>query len=367
MIEIKDKRRCSGCHACANICPKNCIEMVSDDEGFLYPKVDKERCINCGLCEKICPILNKKKVEAKIPKAYGATNNNLDARMKSSSGGIFTLLAEEILEQGGVVFGAGFNENFEVVHMTVEKKEDLDKLRVSKYVQSRIGDTFKQARKFLNEGRKVLFTGTPCQIAGLLKFCGGRNLENLVTQDLICHGVPSPKVWKEYVAYREKIANAKTTSVSFRKKLDGTKKASFSMTFSNGVEYLKTPNHKDPMMKLFFFNKCLRPSCHKCAFKDEARPCDITLADFWGAKGVVPQMNDGKGISLVLVHSKKGEELFDKIKDKISFCEVDFKKAIRKNPMIKRSTKKNPERWFFMRDFKRLPFEKVIKRYGNTF
>lgn len=368
MIDITDKRKCCGCHACANICPKHCIEMVYDDEGFLYPKIDKDKCINCGLCEKICPILKKEKlqkkdIEKKIPLAYAMKNKNLEVRMKSSSGGIFSLIAEYVLNQNGVVFGAGFDKNFKVVHTKIDKVEDIEKLRISKYVQSEIGDTYRQAKELLNEGRIVLFTGTPCQIGGLLSFLG-KDYPNLYTQDLICHGVPSPKVWEKYVEYREKEANSKIEKVIFRKKVDSWKRYSFSFMFKNKTEYLRTPYYKDPMMKMFLLNKCLRPSCHKCAFKEINRFCDITLADFWGINGVKPEMNDDKGTSLVLIHSEKGKKLFEEIKDKVDLCPVDFYKAIRHNPMVKRSARPF-QRKSMMRDFKKLPFEKVVKKYGS--
>ena len=367
MIAITDKTKCCGCHACANICPKNCIEMVYDDEGFLYPKIDKSKCINCGLCKNICPILNKPKVEEKVfPCAYAAYNKDLAVRMQSSSGGLFSLLADFVLSENGVVFGAAFNDKFEVEHIGIENAEDLNKLRISKYVQSRIGNSYKDAKKFLDNGRKVLFTGTPCQIAGLLKFLG-RPYENLYTQDIICHGVPSPGIWQKYVEYRAKCEgdDVSVKEIKFRKKINSWKKYSFSFVFSNDKEYRKTPYYTDPMMKMFLFNKCLRPSCHKCAFKDVNRPSDITLADFWGVNGVARDLNDDKGISLVLVHSEKGKELFEKIKDKIVFREVDFKKATRHNPLVKRSARKSPSRNKVMKDFKKLPFEKVVKRHGS--
>lgn len=363
MIEIKDKRNCSGCFACASICPKNCIEMVSDDEGFLYPQIDKERCIDCGLCDKTCPILHKEKRLFKKPLAFAAFNKNLETRLKSSSGGIFSLLAEKIISNGGVVFGAGFNQNFEVVHMPVESLDDIEKLRVSKYVQSRVGDSFKQAKSFLDKGRTVLFTGTPCQIGGLLSFLK-KPYDNLVTQDLICHGVPSPKVWKNYVEYREEKAGAKITYISCREKKVEQKKSSFAIKFENGETYLKHPNYKDPMMKIFFFNKCLRPSCHKCSFKDISRQSDITLADFWGIRGVKPEMDEDKGTSLVLINSEKGQRIFDELKCKMEVSEVDFEKAIKHNPMMKRSARPF-ERKTFMNDFKRKPFAKVIEKYGR--
>lgn len=363
MIEIKDKRNCSGCHACANICPQHCIEMVADEEGFLYPKIDVERCIHCGLCDKICPILHKEKRFLKKPKAFAAYNNNLEIRMKSSSGGIFSLLAEYVIARGGVVFGVGFNEKFEVVHMAAKTKEDLEKLRVSKYVQSRIGECFKEAKSCLENGQTVLFTGTPCQIGGLLSFLR-KPYENLITQDIICHGVPSPKVWEEYVKYREEKANCKTEKIAFRRKFNSWKKISFSFVFQDKSEYVKTPYFKDPMMKIFLFNKCLRPACHSCAFKDISRQSDITLADFWGIRSVCPEMDDDKGTSLVLLNSSKGEEIFEALKEKMNCKEVEFEKAVKHNPMIKRSARPF-ERKRFMNDFKKRPFAKVIEKYGK--
>ena len=362
-LDVKDKKNCCGCSACASICPKQCISMKFDEEGFWYPQIDTTKCINCGLCERVCPVLHKKKVEQKTPKAYACYNKDLDVRMRSSSGGIFSLLADFVLDKNGVVFGAGFNDKFQVEHTFVEKKEDLQRLRVSKYVQSRIGDSFKQAKKFLDSGRLVLFTGTACQIGGLLNFLG-KGYDNLITQDLICHGVPSPKVWEEYVKYRESKAKAKLKETSFRKKLKNKPSTSFFMSFDNNKTYLKSPNYKDSMMKLFNYNKCLRPSCHACAFKDVSRQADITLADFWGSNKIVPKMNDGKGLSLVLIHSQKGQELFNFVKDKMVWKEVDFEKSVWKQPMLTKSAKPSLVRKKFMKDFKKKPFVKVIKRYG---
>lgn len=363
MIDIKEKSKCCGCHACANICPKHCIEMVYDDEGFLYPKVDKKKCINCGLCEKICPILNKRKQKDRLTIAKATFNKNLEVRMKSSSGGIFSLLAEYILSQNGVVFGAGFDKNFKVVHTKIDKVEDIDKLRISKYVQSKIGDTYKQTKDLLNEGKTVLFTGTPCQIGGLLSYLG-KDYSNLYTQDLICHGVPSPKMWEEYIKYREEEANAKVKDVSFRKKFKNKNQTSFYMAFDNGVEYIKCPSSKDSMMKLFLSHKCLRPSCHECAFKGENRQSDITLADFWGVSLIKPSMHTKFGTSLVLIHSEKGKKLFENIIEKTKTKEVNYKIATTFNPMMNKSAKeKNREK--FMSDFKNLPFEQVVKKYGK--
>ena len=360
MIEINDKRDCSGCTACASICPVKCIEMKSDEEGFVYPVVDKSRCINCGLCEKTCPIINRK-ADAKIePRAYACINNDLAVRMNSSSGGVFSLLAEYILQNDGVVFGASFDENFVVRHTFIEREEDLNKLRVSKYVQSDMGEMFKKAKEFLDANRKVLFTGTACQIAGLKSFLK-RDYENLFTQDLICHGVPSPLVWKKYVAYR---GGENCEEISFRKKFADETKTCFYIKLKNGKEYAKLPNSRDPMVRMFLLNKCSRPSCHACAFKTITRKSDITLADFWGINTVYPKINDGKGVSLILIHSDKGKKLFDEIKDKITYKEVKFKDAVRHNKMYYKSALKNPIRKKFFKDLSRLPFDKVIKKYG---
>lgn len=240
MINILDKKDCCGCASCVQVCPKQCISMNEDCEGFLYPKVDSAACIDCGLCEKVCPVINQN--EPKEPLAvYAAMNSNEKIRLKSSSGGIFTLIAEQILADGGVVFGARFNENWEVIHDYAETVEGLEPFRGSKYVQSLIGDNYKYAKQFLLEGRKVLFSGTPCQIAGLKKFLC-KEYENLLTVEMVCHGVPSPKVWRDYLQYRRaqhvvgKNAVSSSidelpviTGISFRDKISGWKKYGFKI------------------------------------------------------------------------------------------------------------------------------------------
>ena len=196
-ISISDKANCCGCSACYSACPKQCISMVEDEEGFRYPIIDKSKCIDCGLCEKVCPVLNVSNPN-KPASIFAFSNKSEDIRLKSSSGGAFSLLAELVLSQGGVVFGAAYDNNWEVAHTYIERIEDLDMLRRSKYVQSRIGDTYKQAKNFLKEGRKVLFTGTPCQISGLRHYLR-KDYENLITMDFVCHSAPSPKVWRKFL------------------------------------------------------------------------------------------------------------------------------------------------------------------------
>lgn len=363
MIEISDKKLCSGCTACASICPVNCISMEKDEEGFLYPAVDKSRCIKCGLCEKICPILNKQVDTKQKPRAYALVHKDLDIRMKSSSGGAFSLLADYVLDKGGVVFGASFDEKFNVCHTYIENKEDLQKLRASKYVQSDMGNSFKKAKELLDNGKLVLFTGTACQIGGLKSYLR-KDYDNLITQDLICHGVPSPLVWEKYLEYRYSKAHAKIQEISFRDKHLGWLLFSMRMKFANNKTYRKS-HITDPMFIMFLFNKCLRPCCYACSFKTITRQCDITLADFWGVNSVCKKLNDNKGVSLVLIHTKKGEEIFNAIKDKANYLEVPFDKAVAHNEMYTKSVSEKKVRAKFFKDLSRLPFNKMIRKYGR--
>lgn len=365
MIEIKNKKDCSGCHACASICPRNCISMIADNEGFLYPSIDKSKCIECGLCKKACPILNQQIDNKAIPKAFACFNKNEKIRLKSTSGGVFSALAEQILKQDGVVFGAAFNQEMEVVHQAIKSLDGLEKLRMSKYVQSRIGDSFKKAREFLQAGKIVLFTGTPCQIEGLKAYLK-KDYDNLLTQDLICHGVPSPAILKEYIKYRQTEANQKISNIEFRSKQRGWNKKTFALHYENG-NVSTVSAVKDGYMNMFFFNKNLRPSCHDCKFKKIGRLSDITLADFWGLKnvGLPHDFDDNKGVSLVLVHSQKGAAAFEMLKESIVSIEVDFEKSVKKNPMIKSSTWKHFRRAKVMQDFKKLPFNKFLKKHGK--
>ena len=359
MIEITNKTKCCGCHACYNICPKGAIKMQQDEKGFKYPVVDKDKCINCGLCNKVCPIINNKQTNNE-PKAYACYNKDLKVRIQSSSGGIFTLLAEEILNKGGVVFGASFNKNFEVEHIKVEKIEELEKLRGSKYTQSNIGEKYKKAKEILEEGRYVLFTGTPCQIEGLKKYLQ-KDYKRLYTQDIICHGVPSPKVWKKYLEYRENKDNEKPQNISFRNKDNGWKL--FNTKFEYSESEYKENQNKDLYMQAFLKNTSLRDSCYNCSFKKKNRISDITLADFWGIENLLPEMNDNKGISLVIVNSLKGQELFEKIKDNIVFKEVELEDAIQYNKSMIQSVKMDKNREKFFENLDKMEFDKLVKKY----
>lgn len=364
MINFKNKSDCSGCHACASICPKNCIEMRMDAEGFAYPYIDTKTCIRCGRCEQVCPVLHPAKKTKTERIALAAYTRDETVRVSSSSGGIFTELAKEIISSGGVVFGAAFDGSFALSHTCVSTEAELAGLRGSKYLQSRIGDSYVRAKEFLDRDIPVLFTGTPCQIGGLYAYLG-RDYDNLVTQDLICHGVPSPLVWKKYLKEQENKHKGRATGVCFRDKTLGWKKFSVTIDFFDKTPYCKM-HREDPYMSLFQPNFVLRPSCYHCAFKEKYRQSDITLADFWGIQNVLPQMDDDGGTSLVVLHSEKAKQLFEQIKNNCVFAAVDLDEAIKYNPSMISSARMPEKRNAVMRDFGEKTFRFVAKKYVSV-
>jgi len=359
MIEIKEKRDCCGCNACYNTCPKNAIKMKVDEKGFRYPVIDKEKCIQCDLCSKVCPISINKKIENN-PIAYACYCKDEKIRINSSSGGMFTLIASQIISECGLVYGASFDEKFNIKHIKVDKIDDLQKLRGSKYVQSDIGNTFKEVKKYLDENRKVLFTGTPCQIEGLKCFLQ-KDYENLYLQDIICHGVPSPKVWNKYKEYRKNKDKEEPKKINFRNKKDGWSRYCLLFDYKSR-EYKNTPS-KDLYLQMFLQDLSLRDSCYDCKFKKFNRLSDITLADFWGIDNILPEMNDNKGTSLLIINSTKGQKLFDKIKEETIFKEVNLKEAIKYNPSMIHSVKYNAKRDSFFEELDNTSFDKIAKKY----
>lgn len=364
MLNIE--KECCGCQACYNKCPKNAIEMIEDEKGFKYPKINKEKCINCGLCEKVCPVLAGNNIK-NTPKAYACINKNEDIRMHSSSGGVFSVVATYIIKKGGVVFGAAWNDDFTgVEHTYVNNIDELSKLRGAKYVQSDINKSYTQAKKFLDDGKYVLFSGTPCQIEALKMFLG-RDYERLFLQDIICHGVPSPKAWNSYKEFMQKQNNSKLLSnMQFRnKEKEGWNKYHVRIDFPNNNSY-DMAHGKDIYMKAFLKNITLRESCTSCKFKKENRLSDITLADFWGINNIKPEMNDEKGTSLVIVNSKKGELLFNEIASELKFEQVDFYEAIKSNPSMNTVSQKNEKSDKFFLEMDEMPFNILVKRYVSS-
>ena len=359
MINIKEKKDCCGCYGCENICPKNSIKMIDDKEGFWYPKVDKETCIECGLCIKVCPIIqNIKKVDN--IKFLACKNKNLENRLESSSGGVFSLLVENIVDLNGIVFGAEYDENLEVKYSYVYSLEKSQKFRGSKYAQSRIGNSYNNVEKYLNDGKKVLFTGTPCHVAGLKKFLR-KDYENLILVDIACHGVPSPLVFKRYKEHISKLAGSKLKSITFRDKSNGWKTYKLKFEFENKTEKLELAS-ENSYMKGFLKDIYLRPSCYGCKFKKPYTEADLTLADYWGVQNIHPEFDDDKGTSLVLVNTEKGQEIMNLISDKMEFIETDGEFAIKNNPCIARPVKYNPKREGFFEDFEKIDLIENIKR-----
>lgn len=360
MIKIEDKSKCSGCHSCYNVCPKHCITMIEDQEGFWYPEVDKNQCIDCGLCEKRCPILSDMKVDNQ-PVAYACYNKDESIRKESSSGGVFTLLATLVIEHGGIVYGASFNDENMVEHIEINNVNDLSKLRGSKYVQSRIRDTYSRVREYLNQGRLVYFSGTPCQIDGLLAYLN-KKYENLILQDIVCHGVPSPKVWKKYL---EQFNIEKDARILFRDKSTGWDSYSFTIDQKDKFTQLSSQNE---YMKVFLKDLCLRPSCYDCHSKSLHRNSDITLADFWGINNICPELYDNEGTSLVFINSEKGKELFNRIKKNIVYKEVNIDEASKYNPSSYKSVTMPDKRNKYMENIFDNDFNKYSKKYiKNTF
>ena len=359
MQKITEKYKCTGCHACYNICPVNSIKIEPDNDGFLHSAIDEKTCINCGRCQRVCPVI-KDYIGNKKGQAFACINKNEDVRLQSSSGGVFSLIAEYVLSQNGVVFGAAFNDDFGVKHIEILSEDELYKLRGSKYLQSTIGDTYKKAEEYLKQGKMVLFSGTPCQISGLKSYLG-KEYDNLILQDFICHGVPSPAVWKKYIEFRETRSNLKAKTAYFRDKTYGWKKFSLKCIFDNDDEYVQTLD-KDEFMQSFLKNLCLRPSCYNCHSKSINRESDITLADFWGIDNVLPEMNDDKGTSLVLVNSQKGKDVFHKISANMIYKEVDIMEAVKYNSSAYKSVDYPKNRDKFMKLVKKMDFDKALNK-----
>ena len=342
--------KCTGCYSCVNICPKNCIRMVENEEGFWFPQIDSGVCVGCNLCEKHCPVLNELPIHKKEEdvKVYAFIHKDENVRKNSSSGGAFSAIAEYVLSQGGVVFGAAFDEKFDVCHICVDNISELSRLRGSKYVQSRIGNTYQQAEKYLKTGRMVLFTGTACQTSGLIAYLG-RDYENLITQDLICHGVPSPMAWRKYIQLREQLERSKVKRIFFRDKSYGWHNWHIAFWFENGAEYKQ--NQRDDMMIMSFLRgKCSRECCYDCKFKQKVRLADFTLADFWGIEHLAPELNDEKGVSSVYVNSEKAARIIQAVRSRADFREMDLDSAVSYNLAMVESETMRSDRAAFLQE-----------------
>ena len=361
MIALKDKSKCTGCTACAAVCPLDCIAMVPDGEGFLYPEIDRARCVSCGKCETVCPAERPGGAAEPVPAAYALRARDLDLRLSSSSGGAFSLLAEEVLAGGGAVFGAAMARDCKsACHVMAETKEELAGLRGSKYLQSELGDAYRRVKEELSR-RSVLFTGTPCQVDGLSAYLG-RGYENLLTVEVICHGAPTAKLWRKYVEAWAARSDGEIVKAEFRHKKCGWRLFGSRLENSNR-KVLYSTLRKDPYIQMFLRNLCLRPSCYQCPSKGLDRTADLTIGDFWGIETVVPELDDDKGTSLVLVHTEKGRAALERILPNTDWKQVNCAAALRGNPAMVRSVEQPGRRDAFMADMDRLSFQKLAEKY----
>lgn len=360
-----DKASCTGCGVCMQVCPIDSIVMKSNDEGFLYPSVDENRCVNCGLCNNYCHAQMEAKAEDDFSsQIFVGYNKNSAEKLASSSGGIFSLLAKSILSSNGVVYGAAFDNEFNVIHKRCDDENYLYELRGSKYVQSDLKETFSQTKLDLEDDKKVLFTGTPCQIGALKKFLA-KEYDNLYTQSFICHGVPSPKVWKNYLEEIEK-EHGKIKALSFRDKTNGWSNYSLKFVFENADDLI-IPHGKDSFINLFLKNACLRLSCHNCNYKsNEAHLLsDITLADWWGMdKNILPSAGDD-GASIIIINSQKGDKLFREISHNLVFEKADYSSTICKNPSYFQASVPSGKRDKVFHRLDSMSIDKLAKKYAS--
>lgn len=360
-FQICDYNKCSGCGACVLTCPQKCIDLQYDTEGFLRPTI-KDDCTGCNICKKTCPVnnINAKNSHYKS-KSFAAINTNDAVRLTSSSGGVFSVLAEEVIDNGGVIFGAKFNDDFSVEHTFIENKNDLCIIRGSKYVQSILADSYKQVKKFLENDRFVLFSGTPCQVEGLYAFLK-KDYSNLITIDFVCHGVPSPMIWKKYCDFRAKKAKSDISYISFRNKNESWKEYSVLYSFCNNSEY-RIHHDDDPYMQLFINNFSLRPSCYNCQFKKTPSVSDLTIADFWGVEYYLDDFDDDKGTSAVIINSEKGDKCFSSIRDNILTKETDVSVIIETNYCYIHSVNIPRSRKYLFKQMRKKDFNVAYKKF----
>lgn len=362
MIQINDKKDCCGCYGCFNVCPKQCIYMKSDSEGFAYPVVDKSSCIECGLCEKVCPVINRSaKRDLTQTEVVACKSRNELERLASSSGGVFSLLATQTIKNSGIVFAAAFDKNFEVRHSGFDSLEQLPLYRGSKYIPSKIGDSYAKAKTELTNGRQVMFVGTHCQIAGLQHFLR-KEYDNLLTVEIICHGVPSPVVFGKFL---HEVAPGEIQNISFRDKSIGWARYSMKIDYiENGAQKTYTqPAYQNPYMRGFIKGLYLRPSCYSCPAKDFVSGADITLADYWGVDTLKTDINDDKGVSMVLTYNTKGKSALQSIADKLEIHPSTLDSALKNNPAIYKSVNPNPLREKFFAMLTDHSFSDTIARF----
>lgn len=357
--QLAPVQTCSGCTACFAACPVQAITLVPNDEGFRYPQIDAARCVGCKACERVCPVLHPAEV-APNPLCYAARTQDESVRMASSSGGLFTEFAKVILAAGGVVFGCRLNEDLVAEHVQVDSLEGLAALRGSKYVQSDLKETFREAKALLQSGREVLFSGTPCQIAGLNGFLK-KAYPNLLTVSVICFGAPSPAVFEKIKAEVEARSGKKVSQIFFRRKKDSWRRSLLEWRFAD-AEIKQEDLYQNPYINVFLDRLALRPSCYQCCAKAGRSRADVTLGDFWGIETVCPELDDDKGISAVILHTPRAKEIWSCISSALLMQEVTFEELTRGNPFFLRSVDRPSARERFMASFRSSPLKMLHRR-----
>lgn len=356
----KSKEECCGCTACENICAHHAITMIPDNLGFLYPKINNDLCVDCGLCEKVCAFHNKYDITLNLqnPLPYAVRHKKINEILTSQSGAAFIAFSDWILDNGGVVYGAGYGEHFKVIHGRATNKTECNRFKGSKYIQSDLKNIFKQIKDDLKNGILVLFSGTPCQTSGLSSFIGNKLRNNLFLIDLICHGVSGPGIWEEYIKYLENKEKKTVTAVNFRDKSKyGWRSHVETFQFSNKITH--SYEYK------FYTHIMLRNSCYSCPFTNLKRPSDITIGDFWGIENteLASFAEDNKGCSLVLINTIKGKKWFDNISNSINYKKTNLKECLQ--PNLQQPTTIHPQRNKFEKEFVNKGFVYVMKKYGN--
>ncbi len=360
VIELIGDNNCTGCYGCFNSCTQNAIDMNINNEGFLVPSINNEKCIKCGICQNYCPIIDYQLPKAiDRPNSFAAWSKNDKIRIKSSSGGVFTEIAKIVLKEGGVVFGVTFDNSLTIRHLSIESEEDISYIIGSKYVQSHIDDAYQKAISIALQGKPVLFSGTPCQIAAMNLFIQSNPRIKIYTCEVICHGVPSESVFRSYLDYLSQLKNSGFKEFNFRDKTLGWKKYGIKIIFDNGEDYFRI-RHRDPFMIGFLRNIYLRPICYDCPFAKIPRVSDITLGDFWG---VPKELDDPRGVSVVIINTPKGKNLFERVSN-IKKIKVSLDKIIYGNPrLVNGHLERSPYRKDFYKLLETKGFQAVIEKY----
>lgn len=356
------KHDCCGCSACADICPKDAISVVRYD-GFDYPRIDPQKCVECGLCTKVCAFQREKDENSNCLAAYACRHNDA-VRKHSSSGGIFTALSDRVLEDGGVVYGAAFDESMELRHIRATDASQRNRMRGSKYIQSNTAGIYRQVKSDLKQGLRVLFVGTPCQVAALKAYLG-KDYKNLICVDVICHGVPSPEVWHKFVVYLENKYRGKLIHYSFRNKDIAWRRYSPTAVFADS-RTIGANDYTGSFIELFRYDVCMRPACTACRFASVQREGDLTIGDFWGIENVMPQINDEKGVSAVMVNSQKGLAILRETEPEVELYACTQEAIGVRQPNLYAPSQFSNKAAAFQKDFAEKPFETILKKYTRV-